>query len=546
MLKKNYYILPILLISLIIFNIQVNRIYPFEFDTSVYFTLLDSLIRTGKAMMPIVAGGLPNICDIDLNCSFSHPNIYGQQLFTQMPPDYTSGISLLFIPLLIHKILTFFNNLNLSLAYFIEIYFASACLLYFLSASLVIKFSQIKSVEKLIYIVLSFISQILIIQYASNAIIGELYASIIISNVGIGTAIILTKNQSSFFYYLCATLLGIAIESKISSIFPACAIFSIIILKCYIEKKSFFNFIILIILFSLTKIISIFYYFNIFNFSIDNIILYFKSISAVYSYNANAGMGWGNTGIIKQLHMIFLNPNINLIIFTGIICYIISLVYGIKIKNRNAILTHYFIIYILAASLIYPIIFKFPYTRILSPFFGLLPLVFLPSLKYIIELRIKNYRKAIILFITLASLIFYAYQISPPHYPLIENIRTQEIESFENSYPNFKFKKSDIFVASHFFGMPWDIYLSASLDNKGPLNSHTIYGYQSLEHNIINLGDTYLLQSCRWGHCNKETEINGIIPSFRGSRATIKCTLIPRDSKAIYKLYKCNIKNIIK
>jgi hypothetical protein len=220
MLKKYSYLIPLLAITVGFYNIEIYRIYPFEFDTNVYFTLLESLIRTGKALIPIVAGGLPSICDLNLNCSFLHPDINGQQLFTQIPPDYTSGISLLFIPLLINEIYKIFFDIKISLVYLIQIYSASACLLYFLSASLIIKYSSINLSKQFIYIAISFISQILIIQYAANGIIGELYASIIISNVAIGLALNITKTQSKIFYYICAILLGIALESKISTIFP--------------------------------------------------------------------------------------------------------------------------------------------------------------------------------------------------------------------------------------------------------------------------------------------------------------------------------------
>lgn len=541
MLKKYSYLIPLLAITVGLYNIEIYRIYPFEFDTNVYFTLLESLIRTGKALMPIVAGGLPSICDINLNCSFLHPDIYGQQLFTQMPPDYTSGISLLFIPLFINKILSIFYDSKISLIYLIQIYSAGAALLYFLSANLIINSSNINLSRKIIYIAISFISQILIIQYAANGIIGELYASILISNVAIGLALTLTKTQSKFFYYICAILLGIAVESKISTIFPAGALFSILVLKNYLEKKSVINILLLIFFISLAKLTATLYYFVIFDFKINNLFLYFNSIRAVYSYNAGAGMGWNETSIIKQLSMILLNQNTKPIIYAGTICYAISLVCEVKIKNKNILLSLILIAYVLASSLIYPVIFKFPYTRILSPFFGLFPLVFLPILQYLIELPKSQYAKIGIAIISLTPLIYAAYQISPPHYPLLEQPRAQIFEPFEKSYPNFKPTETDIFLTSHFFGMPWDIYLSGALDNQGPLNANTLYGDQSILKNILNIGDIYLIQSCRWGHCSKEDQINGLIPYYKGSQASLKCRLIPAEPKAIYKLYKCDI-----
>lgn len=545
MIKKYLYLLPLLAITVGFYNIEIYRIYAFEFDTNVFLTLLESLIRTGKALMPIVAGGIPHICDVSLNCSFLHPDIYGQQLFTELPADYTSGISLLFIPLLINKIISFFYDIKISLIYLIQIYSTAACLLYFLSASLIIKYSKIKLPQQIIYIALSFISQILIVQYAANGIIGELFASILISNVALGILITLTKEQSRLFYSICAIFLGVAVESKISSIFPVFAIFTVIVFKSYIQKRGILNILLLIFYIGLAKIIAVIYYYFIFGFNLNNLLLYFDSIRGVYSYNAGAGMGWGNTSALKQLSMIFLNPNIQLILYPGIACFFISSMYAIKMKNRDMILSLLFLLYILASSLIYPIIFKFPYTRILSPFFGLLPLVFLPPLNYIITLTKVRYFKIGLGTVILAPLLYSAYQISPPHYPLFDLPQAKIFEPFESSYPNFKPKASDIFLTSHFFGMPWDIYLSGALDNQGPLNSHTLYGDQSIQRNILSIGDIYLLQSCRWGHCSKSAQIEGHIPHYLGNPASLKCSLMPpRDSQSIYKLYKCTIKEI--
>jgi hypothetical protein len=93
--------------------------------------------------------------------------------------------------------------------------------------------------------------------------------------------------------------------------------------------------------------------------------------------------------------------------------------------------------------------------------------------------------------------------------------------------------------------MPWDIYLSGALDNQGPLNSHVLYGDQSLHQKIIvDLGDIYLIQSCRWGHCSKEARIDVTIPSYKGQPASLKCNLVQPVSKAIYRLYKCTVRKI--
>ena len=539
LIKRYSHLLILLIITLVLFNIEIHKIYPFEFDTSVYLTLLESLIRTGKAMMPIVSGSFPSICDINLNCSFMHPAVNGQQLFTQLPTDYTSGIALLFIPFFIHNILAIFYDVKVSLIYLIQIYSAGACLLYLISAGLMIKYSKLNLAQQFVYIAISFISQVLIIQNAANGIVGELYASTLISNVAIGLAFNLKKEKLGSFHLICAILLGIAVESKISSIFPAFAIFGVILLKSYYEKKGVLNILMLIFFISLAKIIAVTYYYFIFDFNFNNLVMYFNSIRGVYSYNAGAGMSWGDTNITKQLSMIFLNHKINPILYIGAIFIGTSFILSITNRNTNILLSLSFVTFILASSLIFPIIFKFPYTRILSPFFGLYPLVFLPMLQCLIELKKKSYIGTGIVNILLATIIFAAYQISPPRFPIFKRPQAQNFEPFSNSYQNFNAKVTDIFLTSHFFSMPWDIYLSGILDNQGPLNRNTLYGDQSIQKNISNIADFYVLQSCRWGHCTKENQIEVPMQSYQGVKTSFKCNLLPQNEKAIYKLFKC-------
>jgi hypothetical protein len=242
--------------------------------------------------------------------------------------------------------------------------------------------------------------------------------------------------------------------------------------------------------------------------------------------------------------MIFANEKINIIIHIGIIFYGIALVYAVKTRDKNILLVLAFIAYVLFTSLIYPIIFKFPYTRILSPFFALFPLTFLPLLEIAINLAKNSYIKKYASVALLSPLLYISYQISPPNLPLFAQPSEQYFEPFSKSYPDFNPSPSAVFLTSHFFGMPWDIYLSGVLDNQVPLNSHVIYGDQSIHQKIIELGDVYLIQSCRWGHCSKERQIDMAIPHYKDRTASLKCKFVQPEPKAIYRLYKCTVGKI--
>ena len=144
----------------------------------------------------------------------------------------------------------------------------------------------------------------------------------------------------------------------------------------------------------------------------------------------------------------------------------------------------------------------------------------------------------------LFPLIFITYHISPPTLPLLAQPPESNFEPFGKAYPEFNPSPSAVFLTNHFFGMPWDIYLSGVLDNQGPLNSHVIYGDHSIFQKIVELGDVYLIQSCRWGHCSKDSEIDYVIPHYKGQPASLKCKFIHPEPNAIYRLYKCTVKEI--
>jgi len=276
----------------------------------------------------------------------------------------------------------------------------------------------------------------------------------------------------------------------------------------------------------------------------DNLFIYFNSIRGVYLYNAGAGMNWSDTGVIKQLSMIFKNDKVNIIINNGIIFFGISLLYAIKKKDKKLLLIIAFITYTLLSSLIYPIIFKFPYTRILSPFFAIFPLTFMPFVIFTVELAKNLYLKICLIIALLFPLICITYDISPPTLPLLAQPPESNFEPFSKAYPDFNPSPSAVFLTNHFFGMPWDIYLSGVLDNQGPLNSHVIYGDHSIHQKIVELGDIYLIQSCRWGHCSKDSQIDYVIPHYKGKPASLICKFMHPEPNAIYRLYKCTVKEI--
>lgn len=541
MLKKYNYLFITTLLSLALYNLVLHKIYAFEFDTSFYFTMLTNLIIKGKVLMPVVVGSLPSICDTSLNCGFQHPNIVGQQLFTQLPAENTSGILLLFTPLLIHKIFSNFSNIELSLSYFIQLYSIGAALIYFATSSLlIINFNKIKY-NLIKFFSLSCLSLSLIVQFSANGIVGELYSSIIISNVAIALLINIFNNKSDKFYYVCAVFLGIALEAKSSSLFPIGAILFILGLQRFSSTRKILPLFKIIIFFVTAKIFTFLYYSYIFNFDVSSLLKFISSNQAVYKSNAIAGLTWQGTGILKQLQMIILDEKIMILFIIGIFCLFLSIFISIYIKNKINILLSFFIILILLSSLVYPLIFKFPYIRILTPLVGLFPLAFLPLIININNFISNNRIKFLFFSLLLIQFSYFSYYMTPIRLPLFSLQSPRSFEPLSQSYPNFVQSSSDVFLSGHFFQTPWDIYLSSILDKNSPLNTNIIYGDVSIQNNITSIGNIYIIQTCRWGHCSQDNEIIGSIRSYKNTAKKLNCTLIPPANNNIYKLYKCII-----
>ena len=535
---KNIYFLGLFTISLLIYQSAIFRIQYDEFDTTVYYVLLESLITLGKPLIPIVTGALQVICDSELYCGFNHPAIFGQQLFTQLPSEYTSGITLLFIPYCLNKLINIFYDVNLSLFYFIQIYCLGASLLYLCTSYLLIKYSKIDKFDIVIFLCISFISQMFILEYGTRGIVGEFYSSLLISNVVI--IVILQTNNSIKLYYLCALFLGIAIEAKIS-IFPvASVVFFIILLRAYLKDKNIKEVFILALLFCTPKIAAIIYYFVAHDYSVGNLFLYFKSIKDVYVHNANSGLNWGDSSITKQLRLIFsdLNTNIKLIYYLGVVCIVISIID--YIINKKLLYNLVLIFIIIAASLIYPLTFKFPYPRIYTPFLAVFPLLFLPFITRSSQIINYPYKKIIIL-IFLSYLTLIAYRSSPFKSNFLDLNKALKFESFNTAYPNFFPSPTSIFVTSGFFQMPWDIYLLGILEKQRPFDLNPIYSNYSISKIDNDLDNIYFIETCRWGHCHKDKTILKSIIFNKSNKGDFECTIIPPEKISIYHLYKCDV-----
>jgi len=549
--KLSIYTLFLLFNCIYIFNVIINRIYPFEFDTTVFFTLLLNLLETGKILSPIATGSQPFICDINLNCSFTHPSVNGQKLFTELPTDYTSGITLLFIPKLLDTIIGLFFSVNKDLYYLLQLYSFGACCLYLILTSLLLRYSNFSLTYFSVSIFLCLLSIVSISEYAANAVVGELYASIVISTVSIFLFLNFNIKSKFIFYAICSFFLGISIECKISSIFTVSILILYIIYINYIYTQKINQIICIVFLFLLPKILTLLYFYTIFNFSFINLLNFLNLSKETYIYQANAGVGWGESSIYKQINLLMSNIAIKNLIFISGFFYLSSLFLIVLRKINNLYSMLGFISLLLLASLIYPLTFKFPYTRIFSFYLAIIPLnivMFIKCLEVIKLSPYRNFNSKII--IPLIPTIYYLVTFIPLHFPLLVSLKNKNLkyEEFNKYYPNLIIDQNSAFITGHFFSMPWDIYLSNIFENNTVLNKVPIYSSHTLSNfSIDNINNFYLLETCRWGHCSKVKKVNYHLSNYKKVPIKLLCIYVENTQKTSvqqmspYRVYKCSV-----
>tara|TARA_Y100000031_G_C7962788_1_gene266731 strand:+ start:1 stop:588 length:588 start_codon:yes stop_codon:yes gene_type:complete len=112
---------------------------------------------------------------------------------------------------------------------------------------------------------------------------------------------------------------------------------------------------------------------------------------------------------------------------------------------------------------------------------------------------------------------------------------------FEKQYPEIDIKSNTKFItpgANAFFAFPWDYYLGRRLNNE-----ITPLFYNSLVINPPNdfYNNTYLISTCRWGHCNRSDIITVNMSLFEKKSQLLTCKFIEPTNKNEngLRLYKC-------
>lgn len=525
-LKKIVIFFLLLLISYYIFFFLSSNVSVIDFDAAVYFTILEKFITTNHALIPIVLDDNSFICNKNFDCFFGHPPYFDGELSAQFPPEFTSGTYLFVLPKFIDNFVSIFFNPSYTLFYFIKIYSLGASLIFFGINFILLSFKKLSYIDLIRYFLISFLSVHFILVLTSYSAIGELYSSFFILPVAISLFFLdsVIKNKTLYFILL-SFFLGFALECKLSSLFTVITLLIIICIN--FDRRNLFKLVIILFFFTLPKLLILLYYLILMNFNFESFFNFIYSYYLNINYNAGAGINWANTTILKQINYLNTHNEFPNIFYFFIFYLIFSIILFVKSNNNKPII----ISLIITSTLIYPIIFKFPYLRIFSYFVALFPLILI-SFKYI------NLGKNKLLLIgeLFFFLFFYFYFYN---LPIIQSINNRSYEKIDVSYPNITFpNKNNIFITNHFFSFPWDIYLDNNLNKSGPLFNFPIYSSYSISKTKFNNDfNFFLIYSCRWGHCPKDNYVEWVI-----NQNNNKCELIKPKINSIYKIYKCDIK----
>ena len=530
------------------------RIDIFEFDTRVTLSIIESLVTSGIATIPFVDPGTFSFCNLSNICSNTQDVSYGQNIKGQFSANITSGLVMLFPSKLLHELLVVFGLNSFTVKYLLTIYTLSIGILLSILISLANSQSKFSALNKISVWIIPVTIVCTIFLISGDRIVGEFISSLLIS-LGIFLLILSFNNkQKSLFYCVVALIIGLSFEAKSTVGIIALTSYIFLCYQSWLVENSLKKIFIYGLIAAIPKIIFFIYVFGVVNFSYEGFLKYFEVYRAIAAHNADAFLKWEVPNLYSGV--MFYGVDVlykKLYISATIILTVIFTLSFIIKKDYKKIILPSFITIAIISSLIYPTIFSTPYPRIFSFFWAilitcLLGLILRSDLLNIRKKHNKNLFKYIYILLTIvifliSSPLSYVGQNSHSDNWIIKNNKNiiSPDREFEKQYPNIIISKNTKFIIdgfNSFFVMPWDYYLGRRLNSEIlPM----FYSSKTINPDNDFYKDTYILGTCRWGHCSdkKVITINMLFHESENQKLTCMYIMPKEQNNHFLRLYKC-------
>lgn len=489
-----------LLIAIVAYSIWVplvTLIDPLEFDTAVFIDLVEFFYVTGHPWSPVFLNDSGIVCDLN-GCEKFNGRAFQTNF---LPTDYTSGLFLLFGTLATYTII---HQLPIELpssgtVIYAYATFVTICAVGTLTA--IALFSRL-NLQNIVLLTLGVIAgALVIIPFSGDRIVGEYLSSLLLLIAAIGVYCHFVNSGSAFGIVLVSLVLGLAVETKMSSLFTATFLQFLVYLVGLKLHRSWQLIFYCTIAALAPKVVSLCLVVTHLHFDFQLLNLFLESSSKVARYNASAGLNWGVDRFVPRWKML---AQYDFLLFSAVLSVILLCLHSLwNVFRKNLMGTAIALctLLLMLSSLAFPIIYKFPYPRLLSQFVVLVPLFLFCSIALFSTERFK----APLSIITLLFMVWAGSQGSIANRALFSEdlARSQTIQKHsdlglitsELTLPN------RLILVDGFFGTPWDLIYQIDIKDKKHIRFVSVHSPAQDSANIFHVS------SCRYGWCSKDAII---------------------------------------
>lgn len=446
-----------------------------------------------------------------------------------MPADYTSGFFLLFGTALTHAI-TFVLGFDwtsggavvLSYALFVSTFFLT-------TTAMLVSFSRLNLLNSPILILSNCLAVLFLIPFAADRIVGEFLSSLLLVSAATTLFFQNRRQPSTLLLILVSTVLGFAVETKMSSVFTATFLQGLVYLTAIRTQHRWITISACSIAAILPKLASMIIIWTYLDYNSELLRNFVEGLSNVAKYNSGAGLNWSADRFEPRLQMLSQHSFVASFSILAVFLATVHLLLCLAVRRPVYAKESFILAAFMAVSLLFPLIYKFPYPRVLSQFVGLLPLFVIFGVNLFFSNKLRDRATAF----TAVLMFIVACQTPPVNRALFSSKTAYEMMSTDHLGDEAIYEKllksNQLILVDGFFGTPWDLLYQIDNYQKYDIRFHSIHAPAPNSNKIV------FLSSCRYGWCSKEKsrkiQLNSLPP------LTLNCVVT--ESSEHYQIRDC-------